>query len=209
MIEVPANLFRQEALEFQRDFRQWGEVAALEPLSIKITAWFITALVAGLLTFLFLVQYARKETAVGYLTPTKGTAKIFVAKRGTIKEVLVAEGESVREGQQLLTIETDQIASDGMDVNATQLETLGLQRHLLVTNIKAEEQRGGSERDRLTAAARGLETEIVQIQEQIKFQTERLHAAEADLSGEALVVCEALLEQRVRELIEIRVGFGR
>src|SRR4051812_5601660 len=129
MIEVPANLFRQEALEFQRDFRQWGEVAALEPLSIKITAWFITALVAGLLTFLFLVQYARKETAVGYLTPTKGTAKIFVAKRGTIKEVLVAEGESVREGQQLLTIETDQIASDGMDVNATQLETLGLQRH--------------------------------------------------------------------------------
>jgi hypothetical protein len=32
------QLFRQEALDFQRNYRQWGDVAALEPLSIKITA---------------------------------------------------------------------------------------------------------------------------------------------------------------------------
>ena len=103
-------------------------------------------------------------------------------RRGTIKEVHVSEGESVRDGQQLLTIETDQIAADGMDVNATQLETLGLQKKLLATNIKAEEQRAGSERERLTAVARGLETEIAQVQGQIKLQTERLQVAEGDLS---------------------------
>jgi membrane fusion protein len=176
------QLFRQEALDFQRHHRQWGDVAALEPLSIKVTAWFITSVVALLVAFLFVAQYARKETAVGYLTPTKGTAKIFVPRRGTIKEIHVAEGESVREGQQLLTIETDQIAADGMDVNATQLETLGLQKNLLATNIKAEEQRAGSERDRLTAVIRGLETEIAQLQGQIKLQSERLEVAEGDLS---------------------------
>ena len=80
------------------------------------------------------------------------------------------KGTAVREGQQLLTIETDQIAADGMDVNATQLETLGLQKKLLATNIKAEEQRAGSERDRLTAVARGLQSEIAQLQGQIKLQ---------------------------------------
>lgn len=176
------QLFRSEAVDFQRNHRQWGDVAALEPLSTKITAWFIAAVVATLLTFLFLAQYARKETAVGYLTPTKGTAKIFIPKRGTIKEVHVKDGERVTEGQQLLTIETDQIAADGMDVNATQLETLGLQKQSLANNIKAEEQRTGSERDRLTATARGLEAEMAQIQGQIKLQNERLEVAENELA---------------------------
>jgi membrane fusion protein len=157
-----------------------GDVASLEPLSVKLTAWFLAAVVAVLFGFLFVAQYARKETAVGYLTPTKGTAKVFVPRRGTVKEVHVEEGQGVKEGQPLLTIETDQIAADGMDVNATQLETLVLQKDLLAKNIKAEEQRAGSERERLTALARGLETEISQLQGQINLQSERLKAAEAD-----------------------------
>ena len=95
---------------------------------MMVTAWFVAAIVGLLVVFLFVAQYARKETAVGYLTPTKGTAKIFVPRRGTVEEVHVDEGETVKEGQPLLTIETDQIAADGMDVNATQLKTLGLRR---------------------------------------------------------------------------------
>jgi membrane fusion protein len=130
--------------------------------------------------FLFAADYARKETTVGYLTPTKGTAKIFVPRRGTIKEVHVDEGASVREGQQLLTIETDQITADGVDVNAAQLETLKLQKGLLATNIIAEEQRAGSEHDRLMALAGGLQSEITQLQGQIKLQVERLQVAEGE-----------------------------
>src|SRR3954471_13020950 len=175
-------LFRQEAIDFQQNHRQWGDVASLQPLSTKVVAWLLAASAAAITLFLFVAQYARKETAVGYLTPTKGTAKIFVPRRGTIKEVHVDEGDTVREGQQLLTIETDQIAADGMDVNATQLETLSLQKNLFATNIKAVEQLAGSERDRLTSIARGLETEIAQLQSQIKLQTERLQVAEGDLS---------------------------
>lgn len=176
------QLFRQEAIDFQQSHRQWGDVASLQPLSVKLTAWFLVSAVAALIGFLFVAQYARKETAVGYLTPTKGTAKIFAPRRGTIKEVHVEEGEIVKEGQQLLTIETDQIAADGIDVNATQLETLGIQRDLLANNITGEEQRAGSERERLTALARGLGTEISQLEGQIKLQRERLQVAEGDVA---------------------------
>jgi len=181
---MPARpqLFRQEALDFQRHHRQWGNVAALEPLSMKVTAWFLVAVVAALLGFLFFAQYARKETAVGYLTPTGGTAKIFAPRPGTVKEVHVEEGQKVTEGQPLLTIETNQIAGDGVDVNATQLETLGLQKELLAKNINAEEQRAGSENERLTELARGLETESTQLQNQIKLQTERLEVAEREVA---------------------------
>ena len=181
------QLFRQQAIDFQRHHRQWGDVASLQPLSLKVATWFVAAVVALLIGFLFVAQYARKETAVGYLTPTKGTAKVFVPRRGTVKEVHVADGDTVKEGQPLLTIETDQIAADGIDVNATQLETLGLQKDLLAKNIKAEEQRAGSERERLTAAARGLETEIAQLRGQIKLQSERLEVTQDDVAtGEQL-----------------------
>jgi membrane fusion protein len=175
-------LFRQEALDFQRRHREWGDVAALQPLSLKVTVWFLAGLLVVVIGFLFSADYARKETAVGYLTPTRGTAKIFVPRRGTIKEVHVSEGDNVREGQQILTIETDQIAADGVDVNATQLETLGLQKNLLAANVTAEEQRAGSERERVTALARSLETEIGQLQGQIKLQSERLQVAESDVA---------------------------
>src|SRR5919197_5503781 len=100
-------LFRQEAIDFQQHYRQWGNVGALQPLSIKVTTWFLTAITALIAVFLFLAQYSRKETAVGYLTPTRGTAKIFAPQRGTIKDVHVKEGELVQEGQVLLTIETN------------------------------------------------------------------------------------------------------
>jgi membrane fusion protein len=82
---------------------------------------------------------------VGYLTPTSGTSKIFVPQLGTIREIHVSEGERVREGQPLLTISTDQIAANGLDVNATMCDTLRSQKDLLTAQIAAEEQRTKSE----------------------------------------------------------------
>src|SRR5262245_29011780 len=72
------QLFRQEAIDFQRHTRQWGSVAALQPFSTKVFSWFLVTIVALIAAFLVRGEYARKETVVGYLTPTSGTAKVFV-----------------------------------------------------------------------------------------------------------------------------------
>src|SRR6186997_2477159 len=106
------QLFRQDAIDFQRARQQWGDVAALQPPSAKILVWFLIGVVAALVMFAQYAGYVRKETAIGYLTPTTGTAKVFAARSGTIRQVHVKEGDSVEEGQALLTIDTDQIASD-------------------------------------------------------------------------------------------------
>ena len=155
----------------------------MQPLSIKVSAWFMASAATAVVVFLFLAQYSRKETAFGYLTPTVGTAKIFVPQRGTIKEVHVEQGSVVREGQPLLTIETNQIAADGIDVNATMLVTLRSQKELLTKNMRAEEQRANSERERVSALIRGLETEISQLQGQLQLQADRLKVAESDLEA--------------------------
>ena len=116
-------------------------MSALQPFSTKLLTWFIAASVGLIIAFLFVGEYARKETVAGYLMPTSGTAKIFASQPGTIKEIHVREGEQVEDGQPLLTIETNQFSTDGYDVNSEILSTLRSQSTLLKGQIAAEEQR--------------------------------------------------------------------
>ncbi|HKR84772.1 MAG TPA: HlyD family efflux transporter periplasmic adaptor subunit [Terriglobales bacterium] len=175
---APTQLFRQEAIEFQQNSRQLGQVSSLQPLSTKIVSWFLVAAVGLIVAFLFVGEYARKETVAGYVTPTSGTAKIFASQPGTIKEIHVREGENVQQGHPLLTIETNQISADGYDVNSTILSTLGSQSDLLKKQISAEEQRTKSEQERLSSLIQGLNAEVTQLKAQIKTQTERLQVSE-------------------------------
>jgi membrane fusion protein len=179
------SLFRQEAVDFQRHSREWGQVALLQPLSSKVMTWFIAVTMALIIGFLFLGQYSRKETVVGYLTPTSGTSKIFVPQQGTIRAIHVNEGQEVREGQTLLTVDTDQIAANGLDVNATMLDTLRSQKDLLTAQIAAEEHRIKSERERLTTIIDGLQIEISQLEAQLKTQGERIRVEEEFVASAA------------------------
>jgi membrane fusion protein len=171
-------LFRQEALDFQLQHKQWGHVALLQPPSTKLLTWLIAAAIALILLFVCFAQYARKETVAGYLVPTAGTAKIFVPQKGFVKQLHVKEGEEVEEGQPLLTISTEQIATSGEDVNNTILDALTQQRDFIKRQITAEERRGTSERDRLNALIQGIAAEISHLEAQTALQTERLKLSE-------------------------------
>lgn len=196
-------LFRQEAIEFQQHNRQWGQVALLQSLSTKIIAWFIVAAVAIIVMFLFLAQYSRKETVIGYLMPTAGTAKIFASPQGTIREIYAKEGQEVEEGQPLLAVETSQIAANGQDVNISILSTLESHRNRLTYQIAAEQERTKSEQARLTALIGGLEVGISELQAQIDSQSERIRVSGALVSSVAGLRGRGLIsepEYRQREL---------
>ena len=182
---VPSQLllFRQEAIDFQQRNRQWGQVAQLQPVSTKIITWFIAAVVSLFVVFLFLGQYARKETVTGYLTPAAGTAKIFASRQGTIAEIYVKEGQQVEKEQPLLAVETSQIAANGEDVNVSMLATLEAQRNLLTNQIAAEQERMKSEQARLTALIGGLKTEISELQGQIETQKEAVRVSREIVSS--------------------------
>jgi membrane fusion protein len=200
------QLFRQEAIEFHRARQQWGDVASLEPPSTKLFVWFLVGSVATLMIFSVFAGYVRKETAVGYLTPTTGTAKVFPPRNGIIREVHVHEGDAVQEGQPLLTIDTDQIASDGIDINIALLDTLTVQKELLSKTIEAEAKRADSEQERLSSLTKGLGSEISQLQAQLQLQKERLAVANSDVdAGQQLRSKGYLtaLELRRRQMIAL------
>jgi membrane fusion protein len=149
--------------------------------------------VAFILCFLSIAQYARKETVTGYLTPTFGTAKIFVPQQGFIKELQVKEGQEVAEGDPLLTVVTSQITANGNDVNTTVLAELAQQRDVVQRQIAAEERRTASEHDRLASTIKGIEVETAQLEDQRKIQNERLKISESFVSSGATLSASGAL----------------
>jgi membrane fusion protein len=186
-------LFRQQAIDFLHQRHSWGEVVSLQPISSAILSWTLAGLVAFILVFISIAQYARKETVTGYLTPTFGTAKIFVPQQGFVKEVHVKEGQEVAEGDPLLTVVTSQITANGDDVNATVLAVLTQQRDVVERQIAAEERRTASEHDRLASTIKGVEGETAQLEDQRNIQNERLQLSESFVSTGATLIAKGAL----------------
>lgn len=208
---VPAQrpLFRQEVIEFQQHNRQWGRVVPLQPLSTRLMVWLIAVASASVVVFMFFAQYARKETAAGYLTPASGTARIFASQPGTISDVYVAPGQRVEKNQPLFAVVSSQITSSGADVNAEIINTLAQQKQSLIGQIAVEVHRTASERQRMTAQIHEFEGELANFDGQMAIQRERIKilekvvAAGAELRSKGLVSEvdqrhreESLLEQR-------------
>lgn len=202
-----SQLFRQEAIDFEQQHQQGGQVALLQPLSTKIITWLVAVSVAVIIVFLCLGQYARKETVIGFLAPTSGIAKIFATRSGTVKDIYVKEGQEVKKGQPLLAVETSQIAASGQDVNAGMLAPLESQQTHLKDQIAAEQERMKSEQARLSATAASLETEISELHAQIETQQEQLRLSSelvSSVSGLAArgIVSELDYKKRQVEALE-------
>ena len=138
------QLFRQEAIEFQRGQREFGEIALLQPVSTKLLAWLLAAVVTIAIVFLCFAQFSRKQTVPGFLTPAAGTLKVFPDREGVVTNLYVKEGQQVKAGDPLFTVGTPQIAADGEDVNAAKLASLKQQKETLAHQIAAAKCRGGT-----------------------------------------------------------------
>lgn len=180
----PPPLFRQEAVEFRRQSR-WGGVVMLQPLPARVLFHGILLAAALIVVFLFRVQYARKETVVGYLAPSAGVVRVFAPRPGTIRTVHVAEGQEVAEGEPLLTVAVDQTAADGGNVDAAVLDALARRKLLLGERIATQERLEVSERLRLEARIAGFEAEMTQLEAQIAAQEERVRLAGSRASSVA------------------------
>jgi membrane fusion protein len=184
------SLFRQEALDFQQQHRQWGDVALIQPLPVKVTGWFLVACVALVFSLLFVTEYARKETAAGFLTPIAGTARIHAPEAGTITAVHVAESDAVTAGQPLLTIATARFTGEAESVEAAIRATLGQQRERLIQRIAAQAEVSSTEAARLADLIEGLGAEIRYLEAQAGLQDDLIAMSEA-----ALVSAERLATQ--------------
>jgi membrane fusion protein len=177
------QLFRQEAIEFQRGQGEFGEIALLQPVSTRLLAWLLTTVVGVAIVFLCFAEFSRKQTVPGFLIPAAGTMKVFPTRESVVSDLHVEEGQHVEAGDPLFSVVTPEVAADGEDVNAAKLLSMRQQRELLERQIAGEERTGAAERDRLKALIASGEAEIGDIRGQLEIQTERIGIAESLVSG--------------------------
>jgi membrane fusion protein len=91
------QLFRQQALDHQH--RLHGEVLLVPPLHWQVIGWLLIGLVTTAGLFLALGSYSRTISAPGALRPAGGVASIAVPEDAVLDQILIHDGEAVREGQ--------------------------------------------------------------------------------------------------------------
>src|SRR5438045_4382094 len=109
---MPRQLFRQEAIDAQRE-KFLGEATIARPVPF----WVFTVLAAGTALLLISVavwgQYTRRERVEGYLALDKGAARVLLPDAGRVTELLVREGDRVKEGDAFATISLDRTTGSG------------------------------------------------------------------------------------------------
>jgi membrane fusion protein len=182
-VALGQSLFRQEAIEFQRGQHDFGEIALLQPVSMKVLTWLLAAVVIAAIVFLCFAQFSRKQTVPGFLIPASGTMKVFPTREGVVSDLYVEEGQRVEAGDPLFTVVTPEVAADGEDVNAAKLASMRHQNEMLEGQIAAEQRTEAAERERLEVLVASTKAEIGDIRGQIEIQTERIRIAESLVSA--------------------------
>jgi membrane fusion protein len=86
----------------------WGYFAG-PPCSICLACRFFFCAAIASLGYLVWGEYTKKARVSGYLVPDQGLIKLFVKQPGPVIALNVKEGQSVKKGDVLLIISTEQI----------------------------------------------------------------------------------------------------
>lgn len=148
------------------------------PLSWRLLGSFLVAATLLIVVFISTAGYARKETAIGALVSTEGVARVSARRHGVVTALRVREGDRVRVGDPLFTIDSQQGLEGGGTLGATLLASLDAQTSLIREQIAADPARVANEIVRLDATIESVIAQRDAIAAQRALQAERAGAAE-------------------------------
>jgi membrane fusion protein len=158
------------------------------PLGLRGMDWsLVTAFLAGTVAvgvgFATVAGYARKETAIGFLAPEAGAARVAAVRPGILTRLEVANGTLVQAGDPLFTVDTRHALEGGGTLDNALHHALDRQAALLREQIGAEESRTASETARLDSRIQGLAAELASLAVQRALQAERAQVTEERLKA--------------------------
>lgn len=169
--------FRPEVIE-ARKRRVEGEILLTQPLPGQVLATLIFIIATALAIWVSLGSYARTEVARGLLVTDQVSAKIIAIRPGLVTELLVREGEPVRAGQRLATIQVEQSNDTGGSAVDESLGAIEAQRGLTIAQMRLAGERATSERERIKAALNGLRQQRTDLKAQMRLQTDAVASAQ-------------------------------
>ena len=173
------KLFRQEAIDALRE-KFLGEATIARPLPF----WVLTLLgliAAGMMVSVAVWgQYTRRERAEGFLQLDVGAAKVSFTDSGRVAELLVKEGQEIKEGVPMARISLERAISAPAATGAAVSGELTQRRGSLEKEQGQMRELAEQQLQQVRKKASDLQNEIAQIVTEMKLQTQRLTSAKAD-----------------------------
>lgn len=183
-------LFRAEVFNRQRQGVQ-GQISLAQPVPVRLLSAAAATLAGGIVLFLVLGTYAQHTEVSGHLVPVSGLASIVAPSSGVLTTLHVAEGEQVKAGDVLATIDIPRATPQAGQIAPA------MQNHLAVRNDSLQ-QAGQARLRELDAQLSGLAKQIGNLTQQIeRVQGEiSLRRQQIDLARDTLQRYESLMDER-------------
>ncbi len=191
-------LFRREAIDHQRQ-RLLGEVLVAQPLSFALLTALLGLATLGILVFLVLGDYARKERVKGYLIPEGGLVKVYAPRVSTVAALHVEDGQVVRRNQDLISLSADSYLVSGGSLMQLLLNELADQRRNVEEGLSYLQQKADLDRAQLTERVAGLSQTLAHLAAQHRIQERR-----AQVAAEQLRATESLAAKGYAPTAELR-----
>jgi membrane fusion protein len=168
-----STLFRPEVLD-ARQAPQLGTVLLAQPLALSLLTGLCALVAFAVVVFGCMADYTRKAHVSGYLVPTHGLIKVYTPQAGTLIERRVEEGQRVKRGDALYVLSTEHSSLQARDVRAQAISQLRERRSSLLRELDQQATLAKMAQRELRDRLHGLSSELVQMDEAIATQTERL-----------------------------------
>ncbi len=150
--------------------RLHGEVVFSQPLTTKVMAGALFAILAIAAIWVSVGTYARIETVPGILKTDAPSAKVIARQAGTVSSLAVSEGQIVQKGDKLLVINSDRETTEGGNVAGRSLGAIDARRELTQAQVAMASSRADAERSRLVAMIASAESQAASLSNQIALQ---------------------------------------
>ena len=173
------KLFRQEAIDAMRE-KFLGEATIARPLPF----WVLTLLglvAAGMMIAVAVWgQYTRRERAEGFLQLDVGAAKVSFTDSGRVAELLVKEGQEIKEGVPMARISLERATAASTSTGTVVAGELTQRRGSLEKEQGQMRELAEQQLQQVRKKAADLQNEITQIGIDLRLQTQRLTSAKAE-----------------------------
>lgn len=180
---IRTALFRPQAVEFQKT-KLHGDVLVTPSNKTWFIVSFLVFWTGGLVTLLLSGEFGRKVTVQGWVEPDLGVATIYPENgRGKVKQIFVAEGDLVTQGQPLMLINGDRVLANGEHLEEQLLLEYRKQQRMLNERLERAELRYQIKLNTLRNKKSLFDQDLGYLEAQNKLLTERLQLVKSKVTN--------------------------
>ena len=167
-----ADLFRRQAVDFQRQQFHGAIVLVRSPWRTAVAASFVL-LVLALVAFAATQGFARKETVAGIVAPAGGVLRLVAPQAGVIAAVVAVQGARVVAGQAVVRLSAEQSTAGG-STQAAVADSLVARQGSLRDELRQQSLQVQQQAAALDARVARAEAALAQQEREIALQRERV-----------------------------------